>query len=192
MNNQIFSRLCNLMQGLGFNMQAGDITKAEMRAYAAGLSMVDELIEKALRNAFIDTADDYGLSMLLSLTRLSPAETDEETRHRIVDSFSEGYYYTSISGITTRFFQNDHGFVSSYPDRRIILYYYGDSNNKKRFAKLEKIIDECLPAYMRVKNASGDLNFDSFDAFELTWFDIDEANLPFYGWDMVFGYESNN
>ena len=53
------------MQRLGFSAQAGDVTTAEMRAYAAGLSAVYELLDKAIGNAFIDTADEATISSLI-------------------------------------------------------------------------------------------------------------------------------
>ena len=185
MNNQIFTRLCSLMKGLGFNAQAGDITTAEMRAYAAGLSMVDELIESAFNNAFIDTADEYGVSMLLALLDLKPGADMQESKTKIINAMSSGFMFRTKHQIQYGFFEHEYA-ITTYPGE-YRFYVSSLGYEIKSFKNLEKILDEVMPAYARVYSAGGYLDFDGLDGVGLHWFEIDDARLPFYAWNAIVG-----
>ncbi len=185
MNNQIFSRLCSLMQGLGFTAQEEEITTAEMRAYAAGLSMIDELLEKAFRNSFIDTADEYGISMLLSLLELQSYETLQQDRENIIRRMSEGFELMQLGQILGSFF---------------LLYYTFDANGEKyrfhisdlgytreSFRNLRKLLDIVMPVYERIYSSGNYQTFAQLDSVGLRWHEIDEARLPFYAWNTIAG-----
>ncbi len=66
MNDEIYSRLEGLMKSLGLSVNNGSFTKAEMKAYAAGIGLAQEKMKKAMNNVFIDTADEQGTAMFLS------------------------------------------------------------------------------------------------------------------------------
>ena len=189
MNNQIFSRLCNLMQGLGFGAQAGDITTAEMRAYAAGLSMVDELIQSAFANAFIDTADEYGISMLLSLLDIKPGPTRQQTRQNIINSMKKGFKIPSLLEFTSRIGSRNFSLDSSGDKYKIRLNPI--NYEKATFPKFGKVIKADMPVYERIFTTGLVFNFELLDSLGLNWFEIDDAALPFYAWNAIAGHDND-
>ena len=185
MNNRIFSRLCNLMQGLGFNAGAGEITTAEMRAYAAGLSAVDELIQSAFDNSFIETADEYGLSMLLSLLNMEPGETPQQSREKIIEAMSRGFELLEMNDIQSGVLAN--GYTLNRESPKYTFSINSQEYSKEAFKALERIIDVDFPSFERLYRSSGYCDFDELDGFGLSWFEIDDARLPFYAWNAVAG-----
>ncbi len=63
MNSEIYLRLENLMKRLGFSVSDGSFTKAEMKAYAAAISLAEAKMSEVLKNIFISTAEGLGISM---------------------------------------------------------------------------------------------------------------------------------
>ena len=185
MNNQIFSRLCSLMQRLGFSAQAGDVTTAEMRAYAAGLSAVYELLDKAIGNAFIDTADEATISSLITLLKITPAGTAQQNRQNIIAEMSRGYVLMTLSEILMRFFRFGYTFEGTQEKYRFSIG--NQEYTAERLLNLSRIVDEVMPAYERIYSAGDYLTFDGLDSLGLRWFEIDKARLPFYIWNAVAG-----
>ena len=87
-SNEIFSRLEGLMKKLSMSSERGSYTRAEMKAYAAGIALAAENMERVLKNLFIDTAENDGIALFLSMINENPAQTESESKQLIIDTVS--------------------------------------------------------------------------------------------------------
>ena len=97
MNNEIYLRLEKLMKKLGFSVLDSSFTKAEMKAYAAAVSLAEEKMKNTLNNTFITTADHLGLSMFLSMIGETPASSSAKSKENVIAAVSDnrGFYSKS-------------------------------------------------------------------------------------------------
>lgn len=176
MNSEIFSRLESLMKNLSFSVEQGSFTRAEMKAYAAGIELASRKLKDVMKNLFADTADTSGLAMFLSLIGEKPAASQEESRRLIAEAISAGR-----RAHTKREFDN---FLSSCG---LIYLFSGNElliGSKSSFSKdmfyiIVKLINDYTPCTsVIVPNWKG-LKFDEWDGFLFHWFELDGLNLPF-------------
>lgn len=91
MNDEILLRLTGLMEKLGFNCDDGSFTKAEMRAYAAGISLVKDMLDDGFNQIFTDTMGDKGLLMYCEMLGIDTTGETEELKQQIISRLSENY-----------------------------------------------------------------------------------------------------
>ena len=176
MNSEIFSRLERLMKSLMLSVEEGTYTRAEMKAYAAGIELAALKLEDVMKNRFADTASTSGLAMFLSLIGKKPAASQEESRRLIREAIS-----AKRRALTNSEFED---YLSS-----IGLFYVCAGNqllisSKSAFSKemitaIVKLINDYVPCTSVVVPGRSGLMFDKWDGFSFYWFELDGLNLPF-------------
>lgn len=177
MNNAIYFRLESLMKKLGFSVSDGSFTKAEMKAYAAAISLAETKMAETLKNVFIDTADNFGLSMFLSMIGEKNASTDSESRKNIISAVSDkrGFYTKSYFesiiktlGTTTKYIVGGNVMDFSYEGN---LY-------RPRFDDYSKLLTDYNPCTAVLNNKKG-REWSSWDDASFRWYEINKFNIPF-------------
>lgn len=178
MSNEIFSRLESLMKSLKLSVEEGSYTRAEMKAYSAGIELAADKLEELLQNLFVDTASAKGLAMFLSLIGEKPAASPEESRRVITDLISAGRrLYTksefdkviaSMGPITYNVYGNE------------IRLDLGSAFSRQIFEGITKLIRDYSPSSSVIDIVSAGHTFADWDGLGMRWFELDSYELPFY------------
>ncbi len=135
-------------------------------------------MNETYNNMFIDTADDVGLSMYLSLIDKTKQATTEETRKTIIDTFSDTNGVISASD-----FQNGLlilGNACKYNcSNGVLTISNTDSVDRDFFIKLKYFMKNYAPTHLQIQFDGNGLSFEAFDNLFLSWRKLDEYNLPF-------------
>ena len=183
MNNEIYLRLEGLMKKLGFSVSDGSFTKAEMKAYAAAISLAETKMAETLKNTFISTAESPGLSLFLSMIGEKPASTNAASRENVISAVSDlrGFY-------TKSYFDNivkSLGTGSSYTvSGNVMDFSYKGNAYRPRFDDYSKLITDYNPCTVVVNNESG-LAFSKWDTAAFRWYENDRRNIPFITLDNI-------
>ena len=177
MNDEIYLRLEKLMKKLGFSVLGGSFTKAEIKAYAAAVSLAEEKMKNTLINTFITTADHLGLSMFLSMIGETPASTNTKSKENVISAVSDqrGFY-------TKAYFDDivqSLGTGSPYTiNGNVMDLKYAGNTNRPMLDDYSKLITDYNPCTVLVDNNCG-RTFSVWDAAGFRWFEIDKRNIPF-------------
>ncbi|MDE5605272.1 MAG: hypothetical protein K2I73_06805 [Eubacterium sp.] len=183
MNNEIYLRLERLMKRLGFSVSDSSYTKAEMKAYAAAVSLAEEKMKSILKNTFITTADHLGLSMFLSMIGETPASADSKSKENVISAVSDqrGFY-------TKAYFDKivqSLGTGSSYTvNGNVMDLKYAGNTYRPTLDDYSKLITDYNPCTVLVDNNSGRA-FSKWDYAAFRWFEIDKRNIPFSTLDTI-------
>lgn len=179
MNNEIYLRLESLMKKLGFSVSNGSFTKAEMKAYAAAISLAESKMNAILKNTFISTADTSGLSMFLSMVGEKPASNASESKALVVSAVSDQVEIYPRSGFNKVIQAIGIGNKMFYMiDGNVINLYYSGDAYRALPDDYSKIITDYLPCTILIDNEIGHA-FSEWDKAGYRWFEIDKRNIPF-------------
>ncbi len=183
MNNEIYLRLENLMKRLGLSVSDGSFTKAEMKAYAAAISLAEEKMTETVENIFIDTAGELGLSMFLSMIGENPASDDAESRNRVISAvtdkrelYTKSYYDSIVASIGTG---------SSYTvSGNVMNFSYKGDLYRPCFDEYSKLLTVYNPCTVVISNGNG-YTFASWDQADFRWYETDSRSIPFITLDSM-------
>lgn len=180
MNNTVFGRISALFSQLGKDMSPGSETAGEARAYAAGFDLVNSAFDTAFKNIYIQTADDAGIRMFLSLIDEKPEEDIESSRAKIMERFVKSSEFLSYEEFEAQF-----NLIA--PDAEIVLSKnliairgFINPVTSENLIRAGRFLKKYAPAFSMVYFAGRGLSFESFDNLEMRWFELDEVNMPFH------------
>lgn len=182
MNNEIYARLEKLMKSLGFSVENGSFTKAEMKAYAAGISIVQESMKKAMNNIFIDSADMQGTAMFLSMVNEKPAADAQTSKNLVIHAVSDNpciYSKTYFDSVI----QAD-GKASYTMSDNIMDFNCTLADCRKQLEAYSKQINDINPCTVVINNNAG-RSFDVWNSAALRWFELDRLEIPFITLDTM-------
>lgn len=178
MSDEIFERLEGLMKSLALSVEKGSYTRAEMKAYSAGIELAAQKMEELLKNLFVDTASATGLAMFLSLLREKPAATEAESRRIITELISAGRRIFTKSEFDKEI--ASLGNISYKVVGNEIRLSLGSAFNRELFEAIAKLIKDFAPGTSVIDSTSGGHTFSKWDGLGLHWFELDSYDLPFY------------
>ena len=177
MNSEIFSRLEGLMKSLMLSVEEGSYTRAEMKAYAAGIELAAQALEEVLKNLFVDTASTGGLAMFLSLIGEKPNASENTLRNLIRNAISSGVMWFSKTEFNG--FLSSMGFTYSVSGNEIRLSMKSVVT-RKVLENIRKVVNDYVPCSSVLTLVGNGRSFAEWDTLALRWFELDGLNLPFY------------
>lgn len=182
MNNTVYSRLLSLLQTVGLGGEEGDNQRAEIRAYAAAVSLAAARVEEALSEAFIDTMGEKGILMYCDLLNISDYQTPQAAKEMIKERLSKGLYLMSAQE-----FRNEEDNTPGYNYSVNILHEKVNISpvNKDTLSAFSELYYNYYPAFFAPEFTGAGLTFDFLESLGCRWFEIEELNLPFYIWEKL-------
>lgn len=180
MNNDVYVRLLSLFETADLAGEGGSAERAEMRAYAACISLLQAAAEDALREALAETMGEKGILMYCALLNIRPCETQQETKEKIISALSKGFYMQS-----TDEFEDAENSVPGYSITHSLSGKEVTVSpvSTETLAALSTLVNEYYPAFY-IPNLTGNgLDFDELEAFGYRWYELDALHLPFYIWE---------
>lgn len=178
MSSEIFNRLEGLMKSLALSVEKGSYTRAEMKAYSAGIELAAEKLEEVFKNLFVDTASATGIAMFLSLLCENPAATEDESRKIITDLVSAGRRIFPKSEFDKMV--SSLGKITYEVSGNEIRLSLGTAFNRQVFEAITKLIRDFSPSSSIVDSVSAGHSFSQWESLGLHWFELDSYEMPFY------------
>lgn len=179
MNSEIFERLEGLMKSLMLSVEAGSFTRAEMKAYAAGLELAAQRLKNVFDDLFADTASSSGLSILLSLIGEKPAASPEESRQRIKQAVSAQkriFKRSEYEDILASFGQENCKILGS----ELRVDFSGELS-RKVLETLSLLRNKFLPCITELNPIGNNGQpFSKWDSLGLRWFELDGLNIDWF------------
>lgn len=180
MNNTVFERISQLFSHLGIDVSAGSTGAGEARAYAAGFDLVNSAFDSVFKNIYIQTAEDTGLRMFLSLIDERYEEDIEESRMRVTERFMKDGAFLSYDEFETQFRQIAPDAEIVFADNLIAIRGFVNPVSPENLIRAGKFLKKYAPVFSMIYLAGGGLSYESFDNLEMRWFELDEVNMPFH------------
>lgn len=180
MNDTVFGRISKLFSQLGINMTSGSEDTGEVRAYAAGFELVNTAFDNIFKNIYVQTADDTGLRMFLSLIDEKPQEDIEESRMKVMNRFMRDGAFLDYYEFEEQFNQisPDADFMLS--GNFILISDFVKPVTPENLIRAGRFLKKYAPALSFVYLTGSGLSYESFDSLEMRWFELDEVNMPFH------------
>ena len=136
-----------------YRLSEGDVTDAELKAYAEGLDPLFELIDELEREGFIPTAESYGLSSREGfIDREKSALTVERRRELLLGAERSRMLIPSAAAF--RQYLSDIGLLSfsigEHPTRQRMDLYVNDSLTQEEKRLIGEKIERACPAHLSV------------------------------------------
>ena len=178
-------RLWELLLPLGPYSRQGAYTAGELAGEGSALDGVEAALDSLEREAMLDTAEEDGLEKLESLLRHRPvAETPAARRAALSallriggDSFTLAAINDNIKGCGL------NAQVSETDDPGVVEVRFPDVPGiPESFEQLRKIIEDIIPAHLRVEYVYWYITWGMMESRFATWRDIEDGH---YTWDAL-------
>ena len=183
MNNEILGRLERLMKSLNLTTEKGSYTEAEMKAYAAGLSLAAEALESTFNNLFVDSASGLGIAMFLSMVGEKPAKTEEESRQMIIDTASlprEIYSKSEFDKDISMLFGMKYTVLGNN-----LVFKFNIVFSRITLELLSKLTVDIVPCTSIVCAGGSGQKFGAWGNLDFHWYELDSYELSFYALDTL-------
>lgn len=187
MNNEILLRLTGLMEKLGFNCGSGTFTKAEMCAYAAGISLVKSTLDSGFDEIFTDTMKNKGFLMYCDLLGIENTGDEQEMKDKIISRLSDKCYPLSNSEYNSAI-NSTEGYSELYTPNKGKCFMI-QPVNKKTLSAFSYLMKNYFPAYRYFEASGQGLSFDFAENLQLRWYEIEELDIPFKIWNTLSDYD---
>lgn len=169
-----------------YNIKEGSNIYAELSAYSVGLELLNNELEEIEKEAFISTAETYGLSLAEKLWGRQRDDLSlEKRREMILKRSSFGYDDFTLEGIEKLLgFLGIDGEIQEYPQLHRITVTITDENltdGQKNWILSQMLA--LFPAHLEADAVfagfcwedieSNNLTFDSMENCNMTWSQID-------------------
>lgn len=184
MNDEILLRLTGLMQNLGFTCADGSYTKAEMCAYAAGLSLVKNELNEGFNQIFTDTMGSQGILMYCDLLGIDSSSEEEELKEKIVTRLSENYRLVSEKEYD-EVKKNVQGYLEMYMNMMGWTFYIKPVTYET-LAAFSQFRKNYYLVHRQLLGGGLGMTFDELDGLNLRWFEFEELDFPFEVWNTIW------
>lgn len=185
MMTDIYSRLKRLIEGIGFSLNDGGISKAEIMAYALGLELVKGYFDSMLNGIFLKNEEDSYVQRYCKMLTLNPGkyEADELKKH-IIERLGERFSFFTADEFEKAF--RSLGAGSYYVRNGEIVFM---NMNIEAISRVNNFIEGYVPFCVTIQYSNRGQKFDQWDALGKTWDFYDSLQLRFDIIDSVGGEE---
>ncbi len=166
--------MIRLLRPLGlYSLEGGTLVDAELAAYGAGFALVEAQLGALERECFLQTAEDYGLSLREAAMQLflRPQNTVEKRRELLLYRLAvapNDYNFAGMTG-SVRAAGLNAQIVEDIANERIRIVEDGYIGNFEDMDAVKEEVRRMLPAHLEADFEIGTLTWDIFDAADLTW-----------------------
>lgn len=166
------------MKTLGFSVSSGGITKAEITAYTAGITLVCDFMDDLIKNLFADTADFKGLAMFLNLINEPSQVTEAQARELIFKAFSDKGGSFRLDAFEKILAETGKDAIYHVSNGSLVLSFT-EPAGADFMDRLGKFIKYNAPVGSRLVLDGSGLEFSEWDSLNLCWYVLDGFGLPF-------------
>lgn len=175
-----------LLSPLGiYRLKEGDKVMAELSAYAAGLSLLETRLTELEREAFLLTAESWGLARREQLfDGTGNAVSVEERRERLIQKFSHvrGAWERESVLNTAREHVPGARLLENAPEQSVRVEGLPMENRPDWYQPLWKALFRLLPAQLGLRFHTNKPDWDAVDGYS---YDFDTLDYLGFSWDFL-------
>lgn len=165
---------------LGIDVQSGSEGKGEAAALSAGFDMLFEYLDWMFAECFVQTADDMGLELFLSLMDERKTTDKQADRLAVISRFSKCRDYIGYNDFIEALKKVSPEAECVIGKAKITLLHFVSADSPEKLIRAGRFIKEYVPVFCMVSFGGSGIAFNAFDLLDMPWFQLDEVNLPFY------------
>lgn len=173
MVEDILDQLESILSPLGiYKIEDNSIIKAELVAYAYGIDLVKEQIQKTFEEGFIQTSQDFGLSLREELMKIEPEGSINQRREKIIkrNCVIRGQWNPNRTNEILQETKLDVSVVEDFEKGRVIITFASQKDATiENLSKVLNVVRSEIPAHLEIRSNIG----------PITWNKIDKANKGF-------------
>lgn len=178
-----FEQLKNILLPLGlYSISKGSIVNAELAAYALGINLVKTQIEKLTNEGFVQTSQDFGLSLREEMLNITPLTTLQERRDKIISILSMVRGKWVLSEFKNAVTKTGLGInmVEDFANRKLTVnFLIAEQSTRENLSTVLCAIRPIIPAHLELRSNIAQMSFDTFDANNKSWAYLDKLSLSF-------------
>lgn len=183
MSNNVYERLKALIQDLGFTFAEGGITKAEIKAYSAGIELVRSILDKSINSLMLDSDDKTSFAHYCKMLSVNDESRNlQELKKHIRTRMGERYSFSTADELQTAFAELGSG---SYEISNGAITISGVE--LEGIEKIGEFIKGYVPFCTTIFYEGSGMTFDEWDAVSKCWDEYDRLSLPFNVIDKLGG-----
>lgn len=158
----------------------------ELKTYSVGIDSKDDELDVIIREAFVPSAEDYGLSMWEELFGAAQSGTDVNRRREMIKGrlrLTDNSFTPSGADEIVRSLGIESFAITENPSRFVVTVDLSTgSYTKARRKWIKGQLEELLPAHLEIVVVFGNASWNVIDGLNLTANDMDSKN---YSWDDI-------
>lgn len=173
--SRAFERMKGLLEDTGLSFEQGGISFAELSAYAKGIELVNEELDRAENEIFIGQTEREFMRRYADLLKIDGDRlTDDELLSEILRRLALPFAEQGWDVFSQAFAQIGSGsYYFNIPDVTFSDIDFGS------FKELGKVIDAYIPFYYNAYYTGSGIPFDLWDNIAYTFNRYDALYLPF-------------
>lgn len=173
--NEIYHRICKLFNLAGINITDGSPDDGEAYAYAAGLQLIKQVLDRAVAKAGIDGSDGLDLRYYAALLGLDPSRyTKEALMAAVIARLSHSYADYTAPQVVEAFAAVGSGSMHLYNH----LLTFADVHPED-LPELGKFLASFLYCGTQVAYDGDGMTFDEWEAGDYSFTEYEQLQLPF-------------
>lgn len=158
----------------------------ELKTYACGIDGSDDILDVIIREAFVPTAEDYGLSMWEELFGSIKNELSAQQRRKLITgrltlSYND-FTPSGVKDIIDSLGITDYTLVEKPSLFMVTIDLSSQSYTKAQRKWVKEQLDELLPAHLEFVVIFGNVTWNKIDQMNLTAGQMDAKG---YSWDDI-------
>lgn len=178
-----FEQLKMVLLPLGiYNVGTNTVVRAELCAYACGINLVKEQIQLLKTEGFVQTAQNFGLSLREKMLAITPQQTLETRRSKIIELFSTVRGCWKLSEFNNAVVNS--GFVGSITEafaqqRMTLTFTNPQQSTQDKLSDVLGAIRPIVPIHLELRSNLPMINWDTRDAANSSFMYLDKLALTF-------------
>ncbi|MBC8570526.1 hypothetical protein [Zongyangia hominis] len=170
----MMARMGSALRPLGlYDLREGSFVARELRCYAAALDAVDDALDALLREGFVQTASETGISRMEAITssRQSADMPIEKRREMLLYRFAHRPDDFSPEGMKNglRAIGLDATLVELLAQEQLVLSDSSAMADLSQYLRVRREAGQLLPAHLEVLFDMGTLTWAVFEGKNHTW-----------------------
>lgn len=167
----------------------GKVLSSELLSYSCGIDSLDKSIDEVIKEAFISTAEDLGLSVWEDiLGAVNSGERTEKRREIIKKRLMLSTKSFTVSGINEVI--GSLGITDYTIEENPSQFFVTVDLSRKKYSSVQKAwiqeqLNELFPAHLEVCAIFGNITWNDIDALSLTANQMDNAKYSWNDIDMM-------
>lgn len=169
-----------------YSLEENGAISNELKTYSTGIDQSDDILDIIIREAFVSTAEDYGLSMWEEMFGGIQSGVDASTRRKLIKGRLQ-LNYSNFTPSGVKEIINSLG-ITSYTLTEnpalflVIIDLSAQSYTKTQRKWIKEQLEELLPAHLEISTIFGTVTWNEIDNMSLTADQMDAKN---YSWDDI-------
>lgn len=177
------NQLESILSPLGiYKIEDNSIIKAELTAYAYGIDLVKEQIQKTFEEGFVQTAQDFGLELREDLMSIEAKGSTQQRREKIIERncVVRGQWLPNRINEILEETGLDVSIVEDFEKNRVIITFASQKDaTLENLSKVLNAIQGEIPTHLEIRSNIEPLTWNKIDKSKKSFLYLERLKLTF-------------